>query len=41
MLGANGDGVGNSVEQVQLLDADGVDLVEAVYDRDITKKNKM
>lgn len=36
VLGADWDRVGDSVEQIQLLDADGINLVEAVDDRNIT-----
>lgn len=35
VLGADGAGVGNPVQQVQLFDADGVDLVQGVDDRNV------
>lgn len=38
MFRADGHGVGNPVQQVELFDADRVDLVQAVYDGDITAR---
>lgn len=35
MFGADGTGVGDAVEEIELFDGDGVDLVQGVYDGDV------
>jgi hypothetical protein len=38
MLGTDGDSIGNPIEKVKLLNADGINLVQAVDNWDITEE---